>query len=191
MAIRPIGVQDGIAPVLIQQNGQAVITEFADGGGSEGVHLQTPNAQSTFASAFVPGTAGKLIAVFDFTPDDTGTMRLNLNLSADASIADQPELVFFLVADLTAITGGTLIAPGITAAPTSTTPAAETGVEMWSVAANSFTVGETADGVFLVAAGIPAQCVVGTRYGIAVVMASQTITTSFGTVSVSASLDEV
>lgn len=165
MTVRPIGVQDGLAPTLIQQNGQAVITEFADGAGSEVARVVTPNAETIFATDFSPSDAGTLFMALDITPEASGLLIISVNIAIVAEGTDQPSCAMFYVDDLTAITGGTLIAPGITAVPTATTPAFGAGVEVFA-ASNATQLVDEDHISLLTFAGIPVQAVAGHRTGL-------------------------
>lgn len=132
--------------------------------------LSTPNTETQFLASEAPGPGGAVLALLDFTPTRTGLMRISVNVVLNASGADTPTVALTYIDNLTAVGGGTLIAPGITAGPSSVTPAVGTGVSMCAIAEPTFTDGGTVATIVL--ASIPLQAVVGHRTGVAVLIAS-------------------
>lgn len=152
--------------------------------GVEGAVVASPNTVSSFAGSFVPGTTGSLLAVIDITPVATGLLTINVDLGGSclATAADGalPELLVFVVADLTAVTGGTELVPGLTLTPTSTTPAASGGVTWNEDGMPPFTVpGGGPNDFFLRAFGV-FQGTVGTRYGVCLFVADKDNTNTWG-----------
>lgn len=83
----------------------------------------TPNAPQTFAAALAPAAGtGSLVAAVDITPRKSGLLLCSALFNIQSDAADQCLIELLYVDLLTAITGGTLLAPGLTATPTSTTP---------------------------------------------------------------------
>lgn len=151
-------------------------------------HLSTPNTETQFLASEAPGPGGAVLALLDFTPTRTGLMRISVNVSMNVTGgADQPSIALIYLDNLTAVGGGTLIAPGITAGPSSVTPAVGGGVAMCAFAEETF----DGDSVAVVTlAGIPLQAVVGHRTGVAVIIASPHSRT-FTNVAAVISVDEV
>ena len=143
----------GITPVPFPASGGALVT--------------TPNLEHTIAS-FLPGVAGRIVAVADITPVSSGDVFVNANLSVNADAVDVPAMVLFYIADLTAVTGGTPIVsphPGITELPTSTTPVATTGVVIFATEEATFVDSNAANAAVLQIAGAPVKAPVGHRAG--------------------------
>lgn len=168
MTVTAIGVSTGIAPVLVGANGQQVITEFATAGeGVQGVVVRSPNAQTIFAEGFEPGTGGTaLLLVLDITPAATGLITILAQFPiASSNSGSIQSIAAFAVPALTAVTGGTAIATGVTATPTSTTPAFTdpSAIELIAQAQPSFINGEVNDTVLNFA--FTFQGTEGTRYG--------------------------
>lgn len=150
--------------------------------------LQTPNTETTFLASEAPGPGGAVLALLDFTPTRTGKMRINVNVSMNVTGgADFPTIALIYIDNLTAVGGGTLIATGITAGPSSVTPPVSGGVSMCAFAEPTF---DTDSVAVVVLAGIPLQAVVGHRTGVAVVLASPNSRT-FTNVAAVISVDEV
>lgn len=133
--------------------------------------LQTPNTETQFLASEAPGPGGAVLALLDFTPTRTGKMRISVTVALNSSAVDDPTVSLIYIDNLTAVGGGTLIAPGITAGPSSVTPAVGSGVSMCALAQPTF-VESAVDVGIVVLASIPLQAVVGHRTGVAVVIAS-------------------
>jgi hypothetical protein len=126
----------------------------------------TPNALTSLPVPFQPGIAGKTLLVADITPATTGRLLVSVNLSIIEDAAGIPAFAIFYVDNLTGIVGGTLIAPGLTAEPTSTTPAVGTGVVVFATEAIAFNDGANPHVALPIVASVPIQAVVGHRTGI-------------------------
>lgn len=144
----------------IQANGETTVS---------GNRVITPNAEALLPGLpFQPGT-GKVLLVADITPQSSGLLLCSIQLAIVEDAAGVPAMALIYVDDLTAVTGGTLIAPGLTVQPTSTTPAFGAGVAVFAVEAVTFNDGINPNNAILTFAGIPVQAVEGHRSGIIVV----------------------
>ena len=144
----------------IQGNGGAPLTL---------TRVVTPNADTSLTAPIAPGVLGKVLLVADITPQSTGLLLVSVNVDLIEDAAGVPGFAIFFVDNLTAVTGGTLIAPGLTEEPTSTTPAFGAGVAVFATEAPSFDDGTNPHNAVLPLAGVPVQAVVGHRTGIIVV----------------------
>lgn len=139
----------------IQANGETTVS---------GNRVVTPNTPTSLAVPFAPGPGGKVLLVADITPQSSGLLLVSVNLSIIEDAAGVPGCEIIFVDDLTAITGGTLIAPGLTSEPTSTTPAFGAGEAVFATAQPS-TAGAPHIAT-LTLASVPVQAVTGHRTGI-------------------------
>jgi hypothetical protein len=161
----------------IQANGETTVST---------TRVVTPNAETPLTAPFAPG-AGKVLLVADITPATSGLLLVSVNVALIEDATGVPGFAIFFIDNLTAITGGTLLAPGLTEEPTSTTPAFGTGVLVFSTEAPSFNDGSNPHTAVLTLAGVPVQAVVGHRTGIVVLArdtAAQNWTSVAATVSV-------
>ncbi|HEY2570825.1 MAG TPA: hypothetical protein VGI27_05100, partial [Solirubrobacteraceae bacterium] len=113
----------------------AALYTIQAGGGTSIVSLArvvSPTEITAFPAPFQPTTLGKVLFVADFTPEVSGLVLVSVNVDIESDAVGVPGLALFVV-PLTAVTGGTLIAPGLTAEPTSTTPAFSAGLPMIAV----------------------------------------------------------
>jgi hypothetical protein len=129
----------------------------------------TPTEETILPAPFQPGALGKVLLVADVTPTRTGLLLVSVNVTIVEDAAGVPGLALFFVDDLTGITGGTLLSPGLTAEPTSTTPAFSAGVPVFAVEEPSFDDGSNPHNAIVQMASVPVQAVVGHRTGIIVV----------------------
>lgn len=154
----------------VSQTWLAALFSLAAGGGSPmvlPVRVFSP-PQAQLPVPFQPTSAGKLLAVADVTPQFTGKLLVSVNIALFEDASGTPAFALFYVDDLTAVTGGTVIAPGLIGEPTSTTPAFGAGVPIAAVQEPSF-AGSAPDQAILVMASIPVQAVVGHRTGLVLV----------------------
>jgi hypothetical protein len=143
--------------------------------------------EPTVIPSFAPG-AGTVLFVADITPNVSGKLRLSVNLTISDSAAGIPAMAIFAVA-LTAVAGGTLISPGLTLRPTSTTPAFGSGLPIGTaVQAATFTGNDPHDAVLTIASA-PINATVGVRLGIIAVVTDSGAQTWNSTLSLS--LDEL
>jgi hypothetical protein len=176
----PLARADG-GTLLVQAGGPLSNVSLA--------HIQTPNTETQFLASEAPGPGGALLAVLDITPNVAGRLRVTVTVALDSSAPDTPEVALVFIDNLTAVTGGTPIAPGITAGPTSTTPPASGGVSMFEAASPTFTFGANTV-AFVTLASMPLQVTPGHRVGIAVFLASPASAT-FTAISAAMTVDEV
>lgn len=150
----------------------AALYTIQAGGGADFMSLArviTPNLESSLPVPFEPTAAGKVLVVADITPESTGLLLVSVNLSIIEDAAGTPGIAVIFLDDLTAVTGGTLIAPGLTAEPTSTTPSfSPGGVVIMAVQEATFAAAQPNNAVLTIAAA-PVQVTVGHRVGIFVV----------------------
>jgi hypothetical protein len=125
-------------------------------------------ATKSLPAPFAPGVS-KVLLVADITPQSSGLLIVSINVDVIEDAPGVPGIALFYVDDLTAITGGTVVAPGLTAEPVSTTPAFGAGVAIFAAEAISFNDGANPNTAIVIMAGIPVQAVVGHRSGIIVV----------------------
>jgi hypothetical protein len=138
----------------------------------------SPNLETLLPSSFSPTSSGKVVAVVDITPSAAGLMLTSINMAIVASAPDDATLIAFFVPNLTAITGGTLVAPGLTFAPTSTTPlyTDPSSVIMLSAVEPTEVVGGANIGTVSMA-NLPVQATPNKRCGIVFVAVSPNNTT--------------
>jgi hypothetical protein len=150
----------------------------------------TPNAEAgKVLTPLAPGVATVLL-VADITPTTTGLLMVSVNVAVIEDAPGVPGLALFYVPNLTAVTGGTPIAPGLTDQPTSTTPAFGAGTLVWTTEQDSFNDGVNPNNAIPVMAGVPIQAVVGQRSGI-IVVARDTAAQNWTSVAASVSVIEV
>jgi hypothetical protein len=125
----------------------------------------SPTEITPLPAPFQPGTLGKVLFVADITPEVSGLILLSVNLNLISDAAGAPGLAIFIVA-LTAVAGGTVLAPGLTVEPTSTTPAFGTGIPAFAMAEPTFDPGDGSHAGILTISGLPINGTVGQRYGI-------------------------
>jgi hypothetical protein len=147
----------------------AALYTIQAGGGTGPVTLQrviTPTTVALLPAPFEPTSAGKILFVIDITPQ-SNLILVSVNVDLISDGAGVPGLNLVLVPLLTAVTGGTVIAPGITAEATSTTPAVSTGTEIVPTEAPTFDDGSgNPHSCILVVASAPVTVIAGQRYGI-------------------------
>lgn len=175
----------------VSQTWIAALFSLAAGGGSPMVLpvrvVSPPEAQ--LSVPFQPTSAGKLLLVADVTPQFTGLLLVSINLALIEDATGTPAFAIFFVDDLTAVTGGTEVAPGLIGEPTSTTPAFGSGVPIMAVQEPSF-AGSAPHQAILTAASVPVQAVVGHRTGI-VVVATDTSTQNWTAITAMVSVVEL
>jgi hypothetical protein len=164
----------------IQANGETTVSAN---------RVVTPNPITELTVPFAPG-AGKVLLVADITPQSSGLLLVSVNLGITEDAAGVPAFLIAYVDLLTAVTGGTLIAPGLTEEPTSTTPAFTAGVGVFAVENPSFNDGTNPHEATLTAASVPVQAVVGHRTGI-IVVAKDTGAQNWTAISASVSVVEL
>jgi hypothetical protein len=146
----------------------AALYTIAAGGGAALIvpaKVTTPTTPETQVT-LTPGAAGQLLAVIDITPTSTGLVLVSANFGVIPASADAPQIAMFFVEDLTAVTGGTLVSPGLTTHPTSITPALPGSGEVFATADTAETIAAQLV-ASLTFAGVPVQLTVGHRAGIA------------------------
>lgn len=134
---------------------------------SPSARVVTPNGGGDVV--ITPGTAGKLLAVIDITPQSTGLVVVSGNffMTSPGDIDDiLMGIKFVEVPGAGTITGGTLINPGLTQAPTSTTPDVTAGTEP-QVAATAEQVVNSVNTGYIAFASVPIQLTPGERAFIA------------------------
>jgi hypothetical protein len=168
----------------------AALYTIAANGGSPVTftRVTTPNTETSLTVPFQPTDVGKVLLVADLVPQTTGLLLVSVNLDVIEDAAGAPAIAAFLVDDLTAVTGGTLIAPGLTEEPTSTTPAFG-GPPIFSTEQASFAAGNPHQ-ASLTLASCPVQAVVGHRIGI-VIVASDTAAQNWTGIAVSMAVVEI
>jgi hypothetical protein len=133
------------------------------------VRVVTPSIETLLPVPFAPGVGGEVLLVADVTPTASGLFLVSVNIALVESAAGVPGLALFFVENLTAVTGGTAVAPALTAEPTSTTPAFGAGTPVYAVEQPSFNDGSNPNNGILTMASIPVQLTAGVRAGIIVV----------------------
>lgn len=135
-----------------------VVSEISDPNLGSGTVITTGTGEAVlaaFADNFVPTETGKLLFAAAFGPTASGVFTVDVNLEINSSVAnDQVVAEFFLVENLTAITGGHQVAPGIFRLPTSTTPTATGGTILYATGGVAVS-GVTGNNCSLHASGIP------------------------------------
>ena len=123
--------------------------------------------EATFAVQ--PTTLGKLLAVVDITSLQTGLVLVSANFGIQADATDTPGVAMFWMPGLTSVSGGTLIAPGLTdgnLGTLATTPdVIATGTEVFAVSGPTAVI-NAANTVNLAFAGVPLKLMPGVRTAI-------------------------
>jgi hypothetical protein len=144
----------------------ALYTIQAEGGAALSLQrVVSPTEITPLPAPFQPGTGGKILFVADITPEVSGLLLLSVNLNLISDATGAPGLAIFVV-ELTAVAGGTVLAPGLTVEPTSTTPDFSTGIPAFATAEPTFDPGDGSHTAVLSIAGLPINGTVGTRYGV-------------------------
>src|SRR5215472_2351434 len=153
---------------LVKEDGQALLIiplDVATAGST--ARVVTPNAEAVFAGAFSTGEGGAPLAVLDITPTSSGLLIVNANFAIQAvEGTDTPLISLYYVDNLVSVNGGTLYAPGLTSAPTSTTPNETSGVGVFGLSQATQVI-NTQNLCELTFAGVPVQAVAGHRTGLA------------------------
>ena len=136
--------------------------------GPSGLNLARVISPNGPLSSFTlqPTTVGKLLAVIDITPKQTGLLLVSANFQIVADGVDFPQIAMLWEENLTAVTGGTLLAPGLTdgnLGTLATTPdVVSGGTEVYSAAAPTAVFGAS-NYVNIAFAGIPFELTAGVR----------------------------
>lgn len=140
-------------------------------------HQQTPNGWQTIASGFTPTEAGKVLVAVVITPRVSGNLRVSANFEMVPSTSDTPSIAGYFVQPVTGVSGGDTIVGtplnGITVTPTSTTPLATSGTNIFEPELGAGTAFE------VTVAAVPVQAVVGEPVLIAFVLGSGSNTTTY------------
>jgi hypothetical protein len=153
--------------LALADGGTLQVQSLIPGGDTAPTRIYTGNTESTLSSVgFAPTSAGAPLLAIDFTPQASGLIEFQGTLVIGSSVAEAIQLVTEYVPNLTAITGGTILA-GTTPAgavhigPTSTTPADTTGAIV--MAQGGTTVLSNGQNAILITIAVTFQAVKGQR----------------------------
>lgn len=137
----------------------------------------SPNDYNTnIIGNIAPGAGGAIIAVVDITPKASGLLYVSGYLHADATSVgvDEVTLQSNYLPSLTGITGGTLIAPGLTTAQAAPITAVASGapVEIALTRVDTPAPGGGLSGGWTMPVCFPIQAVKGQRTGITLFLIS-------------------
>jgi hypothetical protein len=127
----------------------------------------SPTVITPWPVPFQPGVAGKILFVADITPEVTGELLVSVNVQIISDGAGVPRILLGVVGPLTAVTGGTLLAPGLTLEATSVTPDFSTALPVATNLDETFDDGAgNPHTAVLTIASIPINATRGVRIGI-------------------------